>query len=70
MKNVQTGQADRKSRVIQSITVYNNGEQKKHFRTHNGLDFEVDGLEEQKTTLGSTPLSHEQESEAAVEQTH
>lgn len=38
----------------------------KHLRTHNTSNLDVNELQQQKTTQGSTPVSQEQESEAAV----
>lgn len=55
---------DRKATVCQIITVYNRDE--KHLRMHNMLNLGVDGLQMQKTTSASTPVSQEQEYEFTV----
>ena len=54
-----------KATVTQITTLYNCGEQKS-LRMHNTLNLEVDGLQQQKTMLGSTSVSKEQKAEAAV----
>ena len=38
----------------------------KHLRMHNLSNLEADGLQQQKTTVASTPVSREQKSETAV----
>uniref|UniRef100_A0A8C9SXX1 Uncharacterized protein n=1 Tax=Scleropages formosus TaxID=113540 RepID=A0A8C9SXX1_SCLFO len=48
--------ADRRAIVTQIMTLYKCGE----LRMHNMSNLEADGLQQQKTTLGSTPVTQEQ----------
>lgn len=41
-------------------------EGERHFRLHNMFGFKQDGLQQQKSRLGSTPVSQEEKSIAAV----
>ena len=55
--------ADRKATVTQITTLYNCGEQKS---MHNTSNPGADGLQQQKTILGSSSVSQEQKAEATV----
>ncbi len=46
---------DRKASIVQITTRYNQGMQNTIF--HNTLNPEADGLQQQKTTPGATPVS-------------
>ncbi len=54
---------DRKATVTQITTRYNQGIQNE---TNNTSNPESDGLQQQKTTPGNTPVSKEQEMEATI----
>ena len=55
--------ADKKATITRVTVLYNCKE--KYLRIHNKSNLEVDGLQQQKTTLSST-TSQEQKAEAAV----
>lgn len=55
---------ERRSIVTQISTYYNHDE---HLSMHNTSNLEVDRLQEQKTTLGSTAVSQEQEAKAIMD---
>ena len=54
-------EAGRKAMVTQITTLYNCSEQK------SSMNLEVDALQQHKAVSGSTPVSQEQHSEAAVD---
>jgi len=50
-------QDDRKAKVTQISTGYNQGMQNTISEPHNTLNLEENGLQQQKTTPGATPVS-------------
>ncbi len=55
---------DRKAKVTQITTRYNQGMQNTISECTTLLNPEADGLQQQKTTPGAAPVSEEQETEA------